>query len=137
MNARTGTLRPIAPGEILLEEFMQPLGLSQSWLSRDLDILQSRLSAIIRDERAITADTAFWLAEYFGTSARFWLNLQAEYDLRRLEREEGERTRIRPFTTRLRTHKRRGCQRHFRETSLAFHPQGIAEAISKGEKPAR
>ena len=54
---------------------MQPLGLSQSRLARDLDIPQSRLSAISRGERAITADTALRLAEYFGTSARFWLNL--------------------------------------------------------------
>ena len=101
MNIHTDnvTLPPIAPGEILLEEFMQPLGLSQSRLSRDLDIPQSRLSAIIRAERAITADTALRLAEYFGGSARFWLNLQAEYDLRRLEREKGEdiRARIRPL----------------------------------------
>ncbi len=78
---------------------MKPLGLSQSRLAGDLDIPQSRLSAIIRGERAITADTAFRLAEYFGTSARMWLNLQADYDLRMLERDHGEeiRRRIRSF----------------------------------------
>ena len=101
MNIRHDEMKlpPIPPGEILLEEFMQPLGLSQSRLARDLDIPQSRLSAIIRGERAITADTALRLAAYFGTSARFWLNLQAEYDLRRLEREQGEsiRARVRPL----------------------------------------
>ena len=81
---------------------MKPLGLSQSRLARDLDIPQSRLSAIIKGKRAITADSAFRLAEYFGGAARFWLNLQAEYDLRGLEREEGAaiRARIRPLERR-------------------------------------
>ena len=90
-------LEPIHPGEILLEEFLRPMGISQSRLARDIDIPQSRLSAIIGGQRGISADTAFRLAEYFSTSARFWLNLQAEYDLRKLEMEQGEaiRTRIR------------------------------------------
>ena len=89
------TLEPITPGEILLEEFMKPLGLSQSRLARDLDIPQSRLSAIISGKRAITADTALRLARCFGTSPRFWMNLQAEYDLRKAEREAGEEIRAR------------------------------------------
>ena len=76
-------LAPIAPGEILLEEFMKPLGVSQNRLSRDLDIPVSRVSDVVRGERAITADTALRLAEYFGTSPEMWLNLQIDYDLRR------------------------------------------------------
>jgi len=99
MNARerqeSAVLEPIAPGEILLEEFMKPLGLSQSRLARDLDIPQSRLSAIIAGKRGITADTALRLAQCFGTTPQFWLNLQAEYDLRRAEREAGEEIRAR------------------------------------------
>jgi addiction module HigA family antidote len=75
-------LDPIPPGEILAEEFMKPLGVSQNRLSRDIDIPVSRVSDIVRGERAITADTALRLAEYFGTSAEMWLRLQADYDLR-------------------------------------------------------
>lgn len=78
----TEKLSPIPPGEILLEEFMQPLGVSQNRLSRDIDIPVSRVSDIVRGKRGITADTALRLAEYFGTSPEMWLNLQAEYDLR-------------------------------------------------------
>lgn len=100
-NARDKDMRlePIHPGEILLEEFMKPHGLSQSRLARDLDIPQSRLSNIIRGKRGMTADTALRLAEYFGTTPRFWLNLQAEYDLRRLEQTDWPaiRPRIRPL----------------------------------------
>ena len=74
---------------------MAPLGISQSRLARDLDIPQSRLSAIIRGKRGISADTALRLAEYFGTSPRFWLNLQMEYDLRRLQQNDWPRIRPR------------------------------------------
>ncbi len=99
VHEREVALAPIHPGEILLEEFMKPLGLSQSRLARDLDIPQSRLSNIIRGKIGITADTAMRLAEYFGTTARFWLNLQAEYDLRCLEQGDWPaiRSRIRPL----------------------------------------
>jgi len=75
-------LEPIPPGEILAEEFMKPLGVSQNRLSRDIDIPVSRVSDIVRGERAITADTALRLGEYFGTSAEMWMRLQADYDLR-------------------------------------------------------
>lgn len=75
-------LEPIPPGEILIEEFMKPLGISQNRLSRDIDIPVSRVSDIVRGGRAITADTALRLAEYFGTSAEMWMRLQADYDLR-------------------------------------------------------
>lgn len=76
------TLEPIPPGEILAEEFMKPLGVSQNRLARDIDIPVSRVSHIVHGQRAITADTAMRLAEYFGTSAEMWMRLQADYDLR-------------------------------------------------------
>jgi addiction module HigA family antidote len=75
-------LDPIPPGEILAEEFLKPLGLSQSQLSRDIDIPASRVSEIVNGSRAITADTALRLAEYLGTSAEMWMNLQTDFDLR-------------------------------------------------------
>lgn len=81
-------LDPIAPGEILLEEFLRPLGLSQSKLARDIDVPQSRIAHIVKGNRAITADTALRLSRYFGTTAELWMNLQAEYDLRRARREK-------------------------------------------------
>ena len=77
-------LDPIPPGEILLEEFMKPLDISQNRLARDVDIPVSRVAEIIKGKRTITADTALRLGEYFGTSAEFWLNLQAGFDLRRM-----------------------------------------------------
>ncbi len=82
-------LDPIAPGEILLEEFMEPLGVSQNKLSRDIDIPVSRVSEIVHGKRTITADTALRFAAYFGTSAEMWMTLQAEYDLRRARAMSG------------------------------------------------
>ena len=76
------TLSPIPPGEILLEEFLRPLGLSQNKLARDLDVPVARVNEIIHAKRGITADTALRLAAYFGTTAEFWLNLQTRYDLK-------------------------------------------------------
>jgi addiction module HigA family antidote len=78
----TEALQPICPGEILAEEFLKPLGISQNRLSRDIDIPVSRVSDIVHGARAITADTALRLGEYFGTSAEMWLRLQADYELR-------------------------------------------------------
>jgi len=78
-------LPPIPPGEILLEEFLKPLGISQNQLARDLDIPVSRVSEIVRGTRAITADTAVRLAQYLGTSAELWLGLQMDYDLQVIE----------------------------------------------------
>jgi addiction module HigA family antidote len=74
-------LSPIHPGEILQEEFLGPLGLSQYRLAKDTSVPPRRINEIVRGTRAITADTALRLARYFGTSDRFWLNLQAQYDL--------------------------------------------------------
>ncbi len=80
-------LEPIAPGEILNEEFMIPLGLSQNKLARDIDVPVGRISDIVRAKRAITADTALRLSVYFGTTPEFWLNLQTRYDLKRAKNE--------------------------------------------------
>ncbi len=74
-------LTPIHPGEILLEEFLKPLGISQYRIARDLSVPPRRINEIVQGKRGITADTALRLGRYFGTSARFWLNLQARYDL--------------------------------------------------------
>ncbi|HEY1648905.1 MAG TPA: HigA family addiction module antitoxin [Terracidiphilus sp.] len=73
----------IHPGEILLTEFMEPLGLSAYRLAKDLDVPAPRVGEIVRGKRSISADTALRLGIYFGLPAQFWLNLQNEYDLRR------------------------------------------------------
>ncbi|HAC07333.1 MAG TPA: addiction module antidote protein, HigA family [Gemmatimonadetes bacterium] len=75
------TLEPVHPGEILLEEFLVPLELSQYRLSKDISVPPRRINEIVHRKRAVTADTALRLARYFGTSERFWLNLQTGYDL--------------------------------------------------------
>lgn len=75
------TTDPIHPGEVLLEEFMEPLGLSQYRLAKDLNVPIPRINAIVHGKRSITPDTAIRLARYFETSEAFWLNLQARYDL--------------------------------------------------------
>ncbi|MEP7357393.1 MAG: HigA family addiction module antitoxin [Anaerolineales bacterium] len=74
-------LPPIHPGEVLLEDFMRPLGLSQYRLAADIGVAALRISQIVRGRRAITADTALRLARYFGTTPGIWLRLQARYDL--------------------------------------------------------
>lgn len=71
----------IHPGEILLEEFLKPMSISAYRLSQDIGIPQTRISEIIKGNRSITADTALRLSSYFGTSAKFWLGLQNDYDL--------------------------------------------------------
>ena len=74
-------LAPVHPGEILLEDFLRPLELSQYRLARGLSVPPRRINEIVLGKRAITADTALRLARFFGTSDRFWLNLQSAYDL--------------------------------------------------------
>ena len=74
-------LKNITPGEVLLEEFLIPLKISQYRLSKDLDIPQTRVSEIIKGNRKISADTALRLSAYFGNSAKFWLGLQDDYDI--------------------------------------------------------
>ncbi|AHJ66373.1 HigA family addiction module antitoxin [Granulibacter bethesdensis] len=77
------------PGEILQEEFLVPLGLTANALARALHVPANRITAIIADQRGITADTALRLARYFRTTPQFWLNLQAGYDLSLIEAERG------------------------------------------------
>ncbi|MDP2800131.1 MAG: HigA family addiction module antitoxin [Deltaproteobacteria bacterium] len=80
-------LDPINPGEILREDFLEPLGISINQLSRDLSVPPNRISEIVNGKRSITADTALRLQRYFGVEAQFWLNLQTEYDLRVMKRK--------------------------------------------------
>jgi antitoxin HigA-1 len=74
-------LSPIHPGEILAEEFLSPLGISQYRLAKDLSVPPRRINEIVHGKRSITAGTALRLSRYFGTSERFWINLQTHYDL--------------------------------------------------------
>ena len=72
---------PVHPGEILLEEFLKPMGISQYKLAKDISVHPRRVNEIVHGKRSISADTALRLSRYFGLSERFWLNLQARYDL--------------------------------------------------------
>jgi addiction module HigA family antidote len=74
-------MEPVHPGEILYEEFLAPLALSQYQLAKEINVPPRRINEIVHGQRRITADTALRLARFFGTSERFWLNLQARYDL--------------------------------------------------------
>ncbi len=93
-------LPPIHPGEILGEEFLCPMQISQSRLARDINVPPRRINEICLGKRGITPDTALRLARYFGTSAEFWMNLQQRYDLERRKDEIEERLRreIRPLS---------------------------------------
>src|SRR6266436_641141 len=84
-------LAPIHPGEILLEEFLSPLSISQYRLAKETSVPPRRINEIVRGMRSISADTALRLARYFGTSERFWLNLQARYDLEVQKDKLGDR----------------------------------------------
>ena len=78
---KTKILAPIHPGEILMEEFLRPLGISQYKLAKDINVPARRINEIVHGKRSISADTALRLFRYFNLSERFWLNLQARYDL--------------------------------------------------------
>ena len=80
-------LSPIHPGEVLMEDFMKPLGLSQYRLAKDIGVTPIRISQIVNGQRAITVDTALRLARYFGTSAEVWLHLQVRYELEVAEKQ--------------------------------------------------
>ena len=75
------TMEPIHPGEVLLEEFLNPMGISQYRLAKDISVPARRINEIVHGKRSITADTALRLGRYFGTSAQFWMNLQDHFDL--------------------------------------------------------
>ena len=82
---------PIHPGEILLEEFIKPMEISQYRLAKDISVDPRRVNEIVHGQRAISADTALRFGRYFGTSPQFWLNLQSHYDLEVLDMEHGNR----------------------------------------------
>ena len=92
-------LDPITPGEILLKEFLEPMGISQNKLARDIDVAITRINDIVHAKRGITADTALRLGAYFGTTPEFWINLQTRYDLKRARRDRWPETekKIRPL----------------------------------------
>jgi len=89
MTTKQKRLDPIHPGEILLEDFMKPMGVSINSLARNVIVPPGRISAIVNSKRAITADTALRLGKYFGVSPQTWMGLQAEYDLRIAQRTIG------------------------------------------------
>lgn len=94
-------IKPVTPGELLLEEFLKPLGITQYRLAKEIGVPQRRIGEIVSGKRAITADTDLRLAQYFGLSDGYWLRAQAHYDTQ-IAREEMAETlsRIRPFTSR-------------------------------------
>jgi addiction module HigA family antidote len=94
-------LQPIHPGEVLLEEFLKPMNLSQSRLALDIGVHPRRINEIVLGKRSVTADTALRLARYFGNSPQFWLGLQAEHDLDVAEDLLGDRLdrEVRTHTT--------------------------------------
>lgn len=92
MPRRNPTALPnIHPGEVLLEEFLVPMGLSQNRLARDIGVPPRRVNEIVHGKRAVTADTALRLARYFGTSEAFWMGLQADFDLEAARDRLGDR----------------------------------------------
>lgn len=78
---RKEKIAPIHPGEILQEDFLKPLGISQYRLAKDISVPPRRINEIVHGKRAVSADTALRLSKYFGTSERFWMNIQVKYDL--------------------------------------------------------
>lgn len=83
-------LPPITPGDILLEEFLQPMGISQSHLAKDLNVPPNRINQIINGKREITADTALRLGKYFGIEPEFWLNLQVRFNIKSAKDKAGK-----------------------------------------------
>src|SRR5262245_58256314 len=98
MTRKKKLLEIIHPGEILLEEFLKPFGISINRIARDIDVPAGRLSLIVNGKRGITADTALRLAKYFRVSAEMWMGLQSEYDLRIAQRKVADQIekRVRP-----------------------------------------
>ena len=81
MNMRKKKIPPIHPGEVLMEEFLKPMSISQYRLAKDISVPPRRINEIVHGDRCITADTALRLGRYFGVSPQFWLNLQSHFDL--------------------------------------------------------
>ena len=97
----TDKLSPIHPGEVLLEEFIKPMNLSQNRLAIDIGVDARRINEIVHGKRSVTADSALRLSRFFGNSAQFWLGLQTEYDLDIAEDRLGKRLdrEVRPLAT--------------------------------------
>jgi antitoxin HigA-1 len=92
-------MAPVHPGEILLEEFLQPLSVSQYHLAKEIGVPARRINEIVHGQRRISVDTALRLARFFGTSDRFWINLQSRYDLEAEKDRLGDAlNEIRPFS---------------------------------------
>ncbi len=91
---------PIHPGEVLLEEFLKPLGISQYRLAKDIGVTPRRINEIVHGRRSITADTALRFGRFFGMEAEFWMNLQAHYDMEMAQEALGDRLEreVRPLT---------------------------------------
>jgi len=91
---------PIHPGEILVTEFLEPLGISQYRLAKDIGVTPRRINEIVHGRRAITADTALRLGHFFGMEAQFWLNLQSRYDMEvtREQLQDKIKKEVRPFS---------------------------------------
>ncbi len=83
-------LNPIHPGEILMQDFLEPMGISMNELARDIGVPAGRISQIVNGKRAVTADTALRLGRYFGVTPETWLGLQSEYELRLAQRTSGQ-----------------------------------------------
>ncbi len=90
MSQVSTTVAPIHPGEVLLEEFLEPLGVTQHRVAVSIGVSPRRINEIVHGKRRITADTALRLSRYFGTSDRFWLNLQTRYDLEKEKETIGQ-----------------------------------------------
>jgi addiction module HigA family antidote len=86
-------MRPVHPGEILREDYLKPMGMSVNALSKALHVPATRINEIVRQNRGVTADTAMHLARYFGTSEKYWLNLQLECDLRWAQIEKAQQVK--------------------------------------------
>jgi addiction module HigA family antidote len=91
IDRRRSPMKPVHPGRILKQEFLEPLGVSTYRLAKDINVPVNRIAAIIGGKRAITADTALRFSMYFGTDAQSWINLQARYDLEVTRRVSGKR----------------------------------------------
>ncbi len=91
---------PIHPGEILVKEFLEPLGISQYRLAKDIGVTPRRINEIVHGRRAISADTALRLGQFFGMEAQFWMNLQSRYDMEvtRDQLQDKIKKEVRPFT---------------------------------------
>ena len=88
---RTKKIAPVHPGEILMEEFLKPMSISQYKLAKDISVPARRINEIVHGQRAVSADTALRLGKYFGMSPQFWINLQSHYELEMEEDRIGEK----------------------------------------------